>query len=91
MRWPLPEKPDFEAEGLLSGLEGPAREARIRLLEYLLAEGADLAEIKCEAAADPDRLGRSATTGVGLFADLVFTRPVSAVRSGIGTSLHRWP
>jgi len=48
----LPDLPDFEAEGLLAGTEGPAREARIRLLEYLIADGADLRDIKREAAAD---------------------------------------
>ncbi len=46
----MPELPDFEAEGLLAGTEGPAREARIKLLTYLVEEGADLEEIKSEAA-----------------------------------------
>jgi adenylate cyclase len=48
----VPEKLDFEAEGLLAGTEGPAREARIRLLEYLLEDGADPEDIRREAAAD---------------------------------------
>ncbi len=30
---------DWEAEGLLDGLEGEAREARIRLLDELAADG----------------------------------------------------
>ena len=46
------EMPDFEAEGLLDGLEGDAREARIKLLEYLIVSGIPLKAIKAEAAAD---------------------------------------
>lgn len=37
---------DFEAEGLLDGVEGPAREARIALLETLDADGCDLDTIR---------------------------------------------
>jgi adenylate cyclase len=48
----LPETPDFEAEGLLADTEGPAREARIKLLTWLVENGADLEEIKREAAED---------------------------------------
>ena len=40
------EKIDFEAEGLLEGLEGDDREARIELLEQLVADGASLDELK---------------------------------------------
>ena len=36
---------DFEAEGLLEGLEGPARAARLELLERLEAEGVDPEEL----------------------------------------------
>ena len=41
---------DWEAEGLLEGLEGREREARLRLLEELTDDGATLEEIKeaCE-------------------------------------------
>lgn len=41
---------DFQAEGLLDGLEGDARDARRRLLEKLEADGASLDEIRdaCE-------------------------------------------
>lgn len=46
--------PDFESEGLLDGLEGPAREARLRLLDRLFDAGIDLEQLK-RAAAD-DRL-----------------------------------
>src|SRR5919204_1642790 len=37
---------DFEAEGLLDGVEGEAREARMELLEQLIADGATLEELK---------------------------------------------
>ncbi len=37
---------DFEAEGLLDGTEGPAREARRGLLERLAGEGVPLAELR---------------------------------------------
>jgi adenylate cyclase len=37
---------DFEAEGLLGGLEGEARKARLKLLEELSAEGASLEELR---------------------------------------------
>jgi adenylate cyclase len=37
---------DFEAEGLLSGVEGAAREARRELLERLAGEGVPLAELR---------------------------------------------
>ncbi len=45
---------DFEAEGLLEGLEGEAREARLELLRALAADGTDLEELR-EAVAE-DRL-----------------------------------
>ena len=47
-------KIDFEAEGLLEGLEGEAREARLGLLEDLAADGVPLEELK--QAVDEDRL-----------------------------------
>ncbi len=37
---------DFEAEGLLEGLEGPARAARLELLERLEGEGVDPDELR---------------------------------------------
>src|SRR5919198_4983115 len=37
---------DFEAEGLLEGFEGRAREGRLKLLEELSAEGVPLDELK---------------------------------------------
>jgi adenylate cyclase len=41
---------DFAAEGLLDGLEGPARDARRRLLEELHGEGTPLAELRAAVA-----------------------------------------
>ena len=45
---------DFEAEGLLEGVEGDAREARRRLLEELHSDGVSLDELK--SAVKEDRL-----------------------------------
>ena len=45
---------DFAAEGLLDGLEGPERQARLELLERLAADGVSLNELK-DAVGD-DRL-----------------------------------
>lgn len=44
--------PDFEVEGLLEGLEGRAREARLRLLARLFDAGFGLDELKEAVAAD---------------------------------------
>jgi adenylate cyclase len=41
----LTELPDFEAEGLLDGVEGEAREARRDLLAYLYEQGVSLEEL----------------------------------------------
>jgi adenylate cyclase len=41
---------DFEAEGLLDGLEGEERAERLALLEYLAAEGVPLAELERQTA-----------------------------------------
>ncbi|UGS36832.1 adenylate/guanylate cyclase domain-containing protein [Capillimicrobium parvum] len=43
---------DFGAEGLLDGLEGRERDARLRLLEALHADGADLDELRTAVAED---------------------------------------
>lgn len=43
---------DFEAEGLLEGLDGRERDARRRLLEELAAEGVPLEELKRAVAED---------------------------------------
>lgn len=42
---------DFQAEGLLDGVEGAAREARLALLEQLAGEGVPLAELREAVAA----------------------------------------
>jgi adenylate cyclase len=51
---PAMDTPDFEAEGLLDGLEGKAREARVRLLEQLAADGVGIDELR--RAVDEQRL-----------------------------------
>jgi adenylate cyclase len=43
---------DFDAEGLLDGLDGEAREARADLLDQLIADGATLEEVKQAVAED---------------------------------------
>jgi adenylate cyclase len=43
---------DFAAAGLLDGLEGPEREARLELLERLAADGVSLKELKDAVAED---------------------------------------
>lgn len=48
----MAERIDFEAEGLLDGLDGPARAARRDLLEQLAADGAPLDELKLAVAED---------------------------------------
>jgi adenylate cyclase len=45
---------DFESEGLLEGLDGDAREARLQLLQELHDDGVDLDELR--AAVEEDRL-----------------------------------
>lgn len=45
------QRPDFEAEGLLDGLEGADREARLKLLEQLFDEGVDLKTLAREVEA----------------------------------------
>ena len=48
----MAERIDFEAEGLLDGLDGEARAARRDLLEQLAADGAPLDELKLAVAED---------------------------------------
>src|SRR4051794_35607571 len=61
MSWPraapsrsVAELPDFAALGLLDGVEGAVREARLDLLERLHADGASVEEL--QAAVREDRL-----------------------------------
>ncbi len=51
-RWLLPENPDFEAEGLLAGVDESGLPARLKLLEWLLDAGVKIEDLKAEAAAD---------------------------------------
>jgi adenylate cyclase len=48
----MAESVDFEAEGLLDGVEGADRGARRELLELLIAEGATLTELRQAVAED---------------------------------------
>src|SRR5438094_902507 len=50
-RVPAEPKVDFEAEGLLEGVEGAPREARRELLAQLAGEGCSLVELKEAVAA----------------------------------------
>ena len=45
-----PEPIDFAAEGLLDGLDGPARAERVALLESLVADGVPLGELRRSTA-----------------------------------------
>lgn len=45
-------KPDFEAEGLLQGLDGEARASRLELLEWLHSRGHDLEALRKACAED---------------------------------------
>jgi adenylate cyclase len=78
---------DFEAEGLLDGLEGEPREARRALLERLAAEGVPLAELRDAVAAG--RLAllpvERAIAGPGAR----YTAREVAARSGIDLELLR--
>jgi adenylate cyclase len=47
-----PQEPDFAAAGLLDGLDGAARAARLQLLRRLDADGCELADLQRAAAAD---------------------------------------
>src|SRR5437763_4164687 len=47
-------EPDFASEGLLAGVEGPARAAREQLLRELLDDGCSVAELR--RAVEEDRL-----------------------------------
>jgi adenylate cyclase len=72
---------DFEAEGLLEGLEGRAREGRLKLLEELSAEGVPLEELK--GAADEGRLALLPVERVLGGADRNYTPREIAEKAGI--------
>jgi adenylate cyclase len=75
------ERIDFDAEGLLEGLEGEVRSERLALLEYLAGDGVPLAELRRASASGTlmflpaERIigGRSRYTAADL-----------AARSGVG-------
>jgi adenylate cyclase len=46
----LPDEPEFEAEGLLAGVDDSSRAARIELLKWLLGQGVSLDDMRREAA-----------------------------------------
>ncbi len=48
----MPDTPDFEAEGLLAGVDESGLPARLKLLEWLIEAGVEIEELKAEAAAD---------------------------------------
>jgi adenylate cyclase len=75
---------DFEAEGLLDGLEGDERKARIDLLEQLIEDGVSLEELKKAAAAD--RLAMLPVERV-LASDAKYTRDEVAEKSGLPVEL----
>jgi adenylate cyclase len=57
-------RPDFEAEGLLDGLDGEVREARLQLLERLLDQGATLEQLR-QAVAEDHLVALSAELALG--------------------------
>jgi adenylate cyclase len=76
----MAESVDFEAEGLLDGVDGQSRDARAELLEQLLADGATLEELR-KAVAD-DRLALLPVERV-LSGEGRFTSREVAERSGL--------
>jgi adenylate cyclase len=77
---------DFEAEGLLDGLDGDARAGRLKLLEQLAGDGVELEELR-EAVAE----GRLALLPVerALEGDGRYTLEEIAERSGVETEQLR--
>jgi adenylate cyclase len=72
---------DWEAEGLLEGLEGEEREARLRLLEELTRDGASLDEVK--RAASHGRLVLQPVERVLGAGDAIYSLEDVAERSGL--------
>ena len=81
---------DFEKEGLLEGLDGPAREARLKLLEGLASDGFELDELK--RAAGEGRLAFVAVERVLAGGDDCYTPGEIAERSGLEQDFleHLW-
>jgi adenylate cyclase len=77
-------RPDFEAEGLLEGLEGEARSARLELLRHLYDEGFTLDKLR--QAAQEDRLVLLPVERV-IAEDLKYTATEVARLAGIDRNL----
>ena len=76
---------DFEAEGLLEGVEGEARKARLELLEQLAEEGLPLEELR--RAVHEDRLVLLPVERVLTGNGARYTREEVAERSGVDVDL----
>jgi adenylate cyclase len=76
---------DYEKEGLLKGVRGKARQARRELLDYLIAQGVGLDELK-EAAAE-DRLAMLPVESTLAGGDARCTGLEIAERSGLDVEL----
>src|SRR5687768_7348307 len=76
---------DFQAEGLLEGLDGEAREARLKLLEQLAADGVSLEELR--RAVHEDRLVLLPVERVLTGDGGRYTREEVAERSGVEVEL----
>jgi adenylate cyclase len=81
----VPEQVDYEAAGLLDGLDGDAREARRELLDVLCADGASLDELKRAVA--EDRLALLPVERV-LAGEGKYTAAEVAERSGLDPDLQ---
>lgn len=81
----MPEQVDYEAAGLLDGLDGDAREARRELLDVLCADGASLDELKRAVA--EDRLALLPVERV-LAGEGKYTAAEVAERSGLDPDLQ---
>ncbi len=80
---------DFENEGLLEGLEGPARAARLELLQRLEAEGVDADELR--AASTEGRLALVPVERILVGGSDHYTAAEVAERTGIdGELLDRY-
>jgi len=75
------ERIDFDAEGLLEGLEGEVRSERLALLEYLAGDGVSIAELR-RATASGTLMFLPAERIIGGRAR--YTSAEVAVRTGVG-------
>jgi len=81
---------DFEAEGLLEGLDGPAREARLELLRRLESDGYDLEELR--TASREGRLPLVAVERAIAGGEALYTAAEVSERSGLEQEFleHLW-